>query len=206
MAFKSNKLANLFIKSAVRQVGRDAGRVLSNNVFGDSHSAPIRIVGQLGTKSKYHVVPYVDTSEFDLSSQPLWQPEARSWGRYALTWTIYLVTILPFFVVSIFKFFRAFGLIFKKETVVYAVMPKRVPDKRYKKGYRDAGTIEMETNQKRLFTDLELEVRRKVAKVDLLNCITGFMGSLLAIYYAITDESYSKLINQNRGRWKVKTS
>ena len=51
-------------------------------------------------------------------------------------------------------------------------------------------------NQTRLFTDLELEVRRKVAKVDLLNCFTGFLGSLLAVYYAITDESYSKLVNQ----------
>ena len=196
MAFKSNKLANLFIKSAVRQVGRDAGRVVSNNVFGDSHSAPIRVVGQLNTKSN-HGVPYVDTSEFDLSNQPLWQPESRSWGKYALYWTICLVTVLPFFIMSFFKFFRAFGLIFKKETDVYAVVPRRVRDRRYKKRYRDEGYMQVATNQKRLFTDLELEVRRKVAKVDLLNCFTGILGTLLAIYYAITDESYSKLVNQN---------
>ena len=101
MASKSNKLANLFIKSAVRQVGRDAGRVVSNKVFGDSHSAPIRVVGQLGAKSNY-AVPYVDTSEFDMSNQPLWQPESTSWGGYALLWTICLVLVLPFFFVSIY--------------------------------------------------------------------------------------------------------
>lgn len=33
-----------FIRSAVNQVGRDTGKVISNKIYGDSHSTPIRNV------------------------------------------------------------------------------------------------------------------------------------------------------------------
>lgn len=45
MAKKSSffgQLAKGFIRSAVNQVGRDGGRVVSNQIYGDAHSAPIR--------------------------------------------------------------------------------------------------------------------------------------------------------------------
>ncbi len=38
-------LARGFIRSAVNQVGRDSGRVVSNSVFGDKHAVPVRHVG-----------------------------------------------------------------------------------------------------------------------------------------------------------------
>lgn len=43
-----NELAKGFIRSAVNQVGRDAGRVVSNNVYGDAHSIPHRNVSAGG--------------------------------------------------------------------------------------------------------------------------------------------------------------
>ena len=39
-----NGLAKGFVRSAVNQVGRDAGRVVSNNIYGDAHSIPHRNV------------------------------------------------------------------------------------------------------------------------------------------------------------------
>ena len=45
-------LGNLFVQSMVRQVGRDAGKVISNKTFGDSHSTPIRMVGS-STEPQY---------------------------------------------------------------------------------------------------------------------------------------------------------
>lgn len=51
MAKKSSFLGQLgkgFLRSAVNQVGRDGGRVISNQVYGDAHSAPIREVGAQG--------------------------------------------------------------------------------------------------------------------------------------------------------------
>lgn len=41
-----NGLAKGFIRSAVNQVGRDAGRVVSNNIYGDAHSIPHRNVSR----------------------------------------------------------------------------------------------------------------------------------------------------------------
>jgi hypothetical protein len=39
-----------FLKSAINQVGRDMGKVVSNQVFKDSHSSPYRRVGQNNTR------------------------------------------------------------------------------------------------------------------------------------------------------------
>ncbi|MFO7702326.1 MAG: hypothetical protein R6V37_04975 [Psychroflexus maritimus] len=41
-----------FTKSVVRQVGRDLGKVISNQVFGDRHSSPYRRVGSNSTSQK----------------------------------------------------------------------------------------------------------------------------------------------------------
>lgn len=45
MAF-INDLAKGFIRSAVNQVGRDGGKVISNKLYGNRHSTPIRDVSQ----------------------------------------------------------------------------------------------------------------------------------------------------------------
>ena len=44
-----NGLAKGFVRSAVNQVGRDAGRVVSNQLYGDAHSTPHRNVSAGGT-------------------------------------------------------------------------------------------------------------------------------------------------------------
>lgn len=48
MSFLAN-LGKGFVRSAVNQVGRDGGRVISNKVFGDAHATPVRHVGSAGT-------------------------------------------------------------------------------------------------------------------------------------------------------------
>jgi hypothetical protein len=37
------QLAKGFVRSAVNQVGRDGGKVISNKVYGDKHSRPVRV-------------------------------------------------------------------------------------------------------------------------------------------------------------------
>ena len=57
MGFGKN-LAKGFVRSAVNQVGRDAGKVVSNNLYGDAHSVPHRSVNGneqpefIGTEAK----------------------------------------------------------------------------------------------------------------------------------------------------------
>lgn len=40
-----NNLIKGFIRSAVNQVGRDGGKVISNQVYGDKHATPVRMSG-----------------------------------------------------------------------------------------------------------------------------------------------------------------
>lgn len=55
----AKNLGEVFIKSVVRQVGRDTGKVISNKVYKDAHSTPIRMVSSdtspqfSGTRRKY---------------------------------------------------------------------------------------------------------------------------------------------------------
>ena len=44
----SNKLGNVFVRSIVREVGRNYGKSISNGLLGNSHSTPVRVVGGLG--------------------------------------------------------------------------------------------------------------------------------------------------------------
>lgn len=39
-------LAKGFIRSAVNQVGRDGGKVVSNNIYGNKHSTPVNVNGK----------------------------------------------------------------------------------------------------------------------------------------------------------------
>ena len=38
-------LGNVFVRSIVREIGRNYGKSISNNLLGDSHSTPVRVVG-----------------------------------------------------------------------------------------------------------------------------------------------------------------
>ena len=43
-------LGNVFVRSMVREVGRNYGKAISNSLLGDRHSTPVRLVGrQLGS-------------------------------------------------------------------------------------------------------------------------------------------------------------
>ena len=70
-----NGLAKGFVRSAVNQVGRDAGRVVSNNIYGDAHSIPHRnvsaggagrvsSVGKVEDEGIQPIVPSVGTAWF----------------------------------------------------------------------------------------------------------------------------------------------
>ena len=48
-----NNLGQTFVKALVRQVGRDAGKVVSNKAFGDAHATPIRVVQSADTSAQY---------------------------------------------------------------------------------------------------------------------------------------------------------
>ena len=44
-------LGNVFVRSVVREVGRNYGKAVSNSLLGDKHSTPIRVVNHLGANT-----------------------------------------------------------------------------------------------------------------------------------------------------------
>lgn len=54
-----------FLKSAINQVGRDLGKVVSNQIFKDSHSSPYRRVGNNVTKNQSLGSKKVEKTEFE---------------------------------------------------------------------------------------------------------------------------------------------
>lgn len=48
-----SSLGQAFVRSMVRQIGRDAGKVVSNKAFGDAHATPVRMVGSADTSQQY---------------------------------------------------------------------------------------------------------------------------------------------------------
>jgi hypothetical protein len=54
-------LFNQFVSAAVRQVGRDGGKVISNKIYGNSHTSRVSIVNENGQyNSSKEVYSYAD--------------------------------------------------------------------------------------------------------------------------------------------------
>lgn len=126
MSFIGN-LAKGFIRSAVNQVGRDGGKVISNKVYGNAHSTPIRGVSNISnaydgdTSVGYEEQEFVNTN--------------ADWFKYILA--VFACLFLPLFG-GLFVLFYGFNK--KKQTtikrVVHETQSVRVADGRYKGGYR----------------------------------------------------------------------
>lgn len=76
MAFLNN-LAKGFVRSAVNQVGKDGGKIISNNIYGNNHSTPINLVGNTETENTENLF------------------EEKEYIFIKLFWAAVLSTILP---------------------------------------------------------------------------------------------------------------
>lgn len=86
MGFISD-LGKGFVRSAVNQVGRDGGKVISNTLYGDAHATPIRKVGSSDTSVS-------GTDELEVVSDPYQiRQEAEEQG--------YKVSIFHFSIISV---------------------------------------------------------------------------------------------------------
>lgn len=126
----STQLFQGFVRSAVNQVGRDGGKVISNQVYGNAHSAPIR-----GVSNHQRVEFQGRTITEDFSPEP-WL--SNKWYFYLL----YPISI-PFFFWILWPFTIARGieLVFSKNTKIKVPFkePVYVVDRRYSDGKRLEG-------------------------------------------------------------------
>lgn len=126
------QLGKGFVRSAVNQVGRDYGKTISNQVFGDAHATPVRMVRMEKGYIAHRTDGYVqDDGTMDI---PYHKQEVFNWQDIVCLILSPIVVILgPLF----YGGYAAYYL-FKNSTtfIVWSDCPKRIADRRYKCGYR----------------------------------------------------------------------
>lgn len=167
-----NGLAKGFIRSAVNQVGRDAGRVVSNNIYGDAHSIPHRNVSA-GGAGRVSSVGKVE----DEGIQPIVPSVGAAWfwGFFGLVFSIIGGVIL--LIVGYRKLknkYTAYGWQYESRAVYVA-------DGRYKRGERYDGhqlsrrKVEIEAD------DYIIARNEKIAKIYLYFGFTAVLGYILVM-------------------------
>lgn len=104
-----------FIRSAVNQVGRDTGKVVSNSIYGDAHSTPIRNVN-MTTKGNYidDEGCLIDPSELRARAEnDGWKPKYSSHST-SYKW---FSRIFCFFV------WLLFGIIYYPYSLMFPIVP-----------------------------------------------------------------------------------
>nr|DAK51002.1 MAG TPA: hypothetical protein [Caudoviricetes sp.] len=170
MGFAKN-LGKGFIRSAVNQVGRDAGKVVSNQVYGDAHSTPHRIVDN----KTIHNNEDNETAEYIESHS--------TFGIFIRILLAFLCNILGGVVLLIYgikkKSKASFATVYKYESV-----PTYENDRRYKSGVRYAGDITVKKKyQMQADSDTEQQNRR-VADIYIWSGVAIIAFSLVAILIA----------------------
>lgn len=126
-------LGKSFIRSAVNQIGRDAGKVVSNQVYGDAHSTPHRVVGNKKMISN----EYIDTSEGEFAEKEETHSTFGMIVRIALAFAFNFLGAILLIVYGRKKKSKAsLTTVYKYESV-----PTYEEDRRYKSGRRYAGDI-----------------------------------------------------------------
>ena len=132
MGFFKN-LGKGFVRSAVNQVGRDYGRTISNDVFGDRHAIPHRAVGQ---------PMYVQHGQPIPPPLPNQLPPGGRFSQPNMILWIFGSMLIPI-IVAVIAGFKGLFLVLS-ETVTYEYFVTETmytQDARYRSGMRPTGTM-----------------------------------------------------------------
>ena len=164
-----------FSKAVIREIGRNVGKGISNDLFGDWHATPVR-----GAKSSSDGfdLSFVQPEEFDVTAG---QPEEREGSLFgAFLYGFFgTVTILPMIFIPIY----AIVLVLRSKTNLYARVPSRRRDGRTKTGYREMGYHYVKLKSKRLLTSEEKKNLKLYALFLLLGSATVILLSFYAVNY-----------------------
>lgn len=167
-----NGLAKGFIRSAVNQVGRDAGRVVSNNIYGDAHSIPHRNVSAGGAGRITGVGKVVDEGV-----QPIVPSVGAAWFWGFVGFVFSIIGGVVLLIVGYRKLKNkntAYGWQYTSQAVYVA-------DNRYKRGERYDGRqlsrrkVEIEAD------DYTIAINEKIAKIYLYFGFTAVLGYILTM-------------------------
>lgn len=162
-------LFDQFINAAVRQVGRDGGKVISNIVYGDKHSIPLRNASK-GNDSNI-VLPEPQKRNFTKS---FLRPEVDTLAR--------LMWIMPLFGFLIYLTHYLSISIKRGSYLIDWEEENYVPDKRKKEGYRLNGWVSC---NKIIESELEfedLEITKSIKNKVLLWTLLAFLMNCYIAY------------------------
>lgn len=167
-----NSLAKGFVRSAINQVGRDGGRVVSNKLYGDAHSIPHRNVGA-GSAGRVADVGNVE----DEGVQPIIPSVGAAWFWGFVGFLFSIIGGVILLIVGYRKLknkYVAYGWKYESQAVY-------VSDGRYKNGQRYDGhqlsrrKIELEAD------DEQIAKNEKIAKIYLYFGFAAVLGYLLTM-------------------------
>ena len=123
------QLAEGFVRSTVNQVGRQTGNVIANNIYGDAHSTPFKIITE-ANKNVYLTEPIEEPTEYQYDKP------------------IYVLWFLLYFIFWPAPVFYGIYLYFSKKVNCYnfSTHEAYVEDRRYKTGVRSAGIRTIKNN------------------------------------------------------------
>ncbi len=163
---------NLFAKSITREIRRNVGKGISNDLFGDWHATPVRNVKNKSQKEGWDI-DHVSPEEYDVSEQPEWVPESGYFGSVFLNFLtslfVFPILILPFFTIRDFT---------RKTMNLYAKVPMRRTDGRTKTGYRELNEYAyVKLKSKRLLTRKEIRNSKIAGLCELFGILlaVGFL-------------------------------
>lgn len=136
MGFTKN-LAKGFVRSAVNQVGRDAGKVVSNQLYGDAHSTPHRGVGS--TYTVPNGIPVNNDLGLDFDEQRIIPCEPTSTGT---AWCYVLIACIFNLLGGIVLIYNGNKKLKNRHLVKadeYTNQATYAPDRRYKTNERYEG-------------------------------------------------------------------
>jgi len=123
------------IRSAVNQVGRDGGRVISNNIYGDAHSIPHRNVNSSYYNNMYDNI-YTQNKILNESQVYIDKP---NFGHYVLWFLLIIFTYglgcIPLFIRGLYVYNKKTISCYKYQDIEQNNVIN-VPDRRYSEGYR----------------------------------------------------------------------
>jgi hypothetical protein len=157
-----NNLAKGFVRSAVNQVGRDSGKVVSNQIYGNSDSTPLSVNSNQSTIEKEGLV------------------EEKEYVWVKIIWAIVISTILPI-IGGLIIIYRGYVNYNKKFVKMFRIESQAVyaQDRRYDTGQRYEGH-----KQVKIPVQIEAdEIQLKRAKIK--SCCYFIVGISFIILYSL---------------------
>lgn len=159
------QLGKGFIRSAVNQVGRDGGKVISNNIYGNQHSTPIRIVSNSGIENT-EMPDGVYTKQENTVFKVI--------GAIILSFVIPFVGGAILIYKGIVNYKKETAKLYKKE-----LQATYVQDRRYKSGQRFEGNREIEV----YVGEIEDDKYKKISTIK--GIIYLIIGSLSILFFSV---------------------